>query len=208
MKCRDVLRLLKITRQTLCKYVKNQRIRVETLPNGQYDYNKDDVYRLINRGDERMNVLYARVSSSCQKNDLLNQIETLESFCHKNEVKIGKIYKDVCSGMKLERKDFQTLLDDVTAYKVNKIFVTYKDRLSRISFDTFKSLFEKYGTEIIVLNDIDNPKEMEKEVFEEIISLLHCFSMKMYSSRRRKKLELMEKELLLESECTMETRVR
>lgn len=54
-------------------------------------------------------------------------------------------------------------------------------------------LFKKFGTEIIVVNDIDNPKEIKKEIFEEIISLLHCFSMKMYSSRRKEKLKLVEK---------------
>ena len=72
--------------------------------------------------------------------------------------------------------------------------------MTRLSFNVFKELFAKYGTEIIVLNEIDNPKEIEKEIFEEIIILLHSFSMKMYSSRRKEKLALMEKELKLEQE--------
>lgn len=117
-----------------------------------------------------------------------------------NAIKIHKVYQDIGSGLKFERNRFQKIMDVVTSYKINKIFITYKDRLSRISFDMFKSLFEKYGTEIVVLNEIDNPKEIEKEIFEEIISLIHCFSMKMYSSRRKKKLELIEKELQLETE--------
>ena len=65
-------------------------------------------------------------------------------------------------------------------------------------------LFKKFGTEIIVVNDIDNPKEIEKEIFEEIISLLHCFSMKMYSSRRKEKLKLVEKELILENQNNLD----
>jgi predicted site-specific integrase-resolvase len=69
----------------------------------------------------------------------------------------------------------------------------------------FKRLFSKYGTEIVVLNEIDNPKEIEKEIFEEIITLLHSFSMKMYSSRRKEKLNLIEKDLKLESEINQET---
>ena len=88
-------------------------------------------------------------------------------------------------------------------YKIDKIFITYKDRLSRISFDLFRNIFEKYNTEIVVLNEIDNPKEIEKEIFEDIISLLHCFSMKMYSSRRKNKLELVKKELELEREVKL-----
>jgi len=85
------------------------------------------------------------------------------------------------------------------------VYVTYKDRLTRLSFDMFKRLFSKYGTEIVVLNEIDNPKEIEKEIFEEIITLLHSFSMKMYSSRRKEKLNLIEKDLKLESEINQET---
>ena len=65
-------------------------------------------------------------------------------------------------------------------------------------------LFKKFGTEIIVVNGIDNPKEIEKEIFEEIISLLHCFSMKMYSSRRKEKLKLVEKELILENQINLD----
>jgi predicted site-specific integrase-resolvase len=62
-----------------------------------------------------------------------------------------------------------------------------------------ENLFNKYGCEIIVLNEIDDSKQIEKELFEEIITLLHCFSMKMYSNRRKEKLNLIKKELELES---------
>lgn len=40
MLSKEVLDLLKITRQTLIKYVKTGIIRTTTLPNGRYDYNK------------------------------------------------------------------------------------------------------------------------------------------------------------------------
>lgn len=107
--------------------------------------------------------------------------------------------------MNLERDGFQRLLDDIVEYKVKTVYVTYKDRLTRLSFDMFKRLFEKFGTEIVVLNELDNPKEIEKEIFEEIITILHSFSMKMYSSRRKEKLTLMEKDLRLETEISKES---
>ena len=47
MKSKNVLKLLNITRQTLTKYVKDKKIRVNVLPNGFYDYNDDDVYSFI-----------------------------------------------------------------------------------------------------------------------------------------------------------------
>ncbi len=47
MKSKEVLRLLKISRVTLTGYVKSGKVRVKKLPNGYYDYNEDDVYKLI-----------------------------------------------------------------------------------------------------------------------------------------------------------------
>ena len=48
-----------------------------------------------------------------------------------------------------------------------------------------KNLFAKFGTEIIVLSKVEDEKLIEKEIFEEIISLIQCFTMKLYSKRKR-----------------------
>ena len=85
-------------------------------------------------------------------------------------------------------------------HKIAQVFVTYKDRLSRVSFDMFKNLFQNFNCEIIVLNDVDDNKIVEKEIFSEIISLIHCFAMKMYSSRRKAKMKNIEEDLKLEDE--------
>ena len=194
MKSAKVLKILHITRQTLVQYVKRKEIRVVLLPNGTYDYNDDDVYRKAGLASERMNVVYARVSTAKQKADLENQVEVLVNFCNKNGVKVNKTYKDVASGMNFDRKQFKVLLNEILDFKVGKLYITYKDRLSRISFDMFKRLFSEFGCEIIVINDTDE-KTDETDIFEEIISMLHCFSMRMYSRRRKRKLELIKEDL-------------
>ena len=194
MKSAKVLKILHITRQTLVQYVKRKEIRVVLLPNGTYDYNDDDVYRKAGLASERMNVVYARVSTAKQKADLENQVEVLVNFCNKNGVKVNKTYKDVASGMNFDRKQFKVLLNEILDFKVGKLYITYKDRLSRISFDMFKRLFSEFGCEVIVINDTDE-KTDETEIFEEIISMLHCFSMRMYSRRRKRKLKLIKEDL-------------
>ena len=194
MKSAKVLKILHITRQTLVQYVKRKEIRVILLPNGTYDYNDDDVYRKAGLASERMNVIYARVSTAKQKADLENQVEVLVNFCNKNGVKVNKTYKDVASGMNFDRKQFKVLLNEILDFKVGKLYITNKDRLSRISFDMFKRLFSEFGCEVIVINDTDE-KTDETEIFEEIISMLHCFSMRMYSRRRKRKLELIKEDL-------------
>lgn len=200
MKAKEVLNLLKVSRPTLCSYVRNKKIKVKELVNGLYDYDKESVYKLFDKDIERTNAIYCRVSTAKQKQDLENQVETLKIFCNKNGIKIHDIYKDVGSSINFDRKEFHRLLDDVINHKIDKVFITYKDRLCRISFDLFKGLFLKFGCEIVVLNEVDDDKIVEKEIFNEIINLIHCFSMKVYSNRRKEKLKLIAKDLKLETD--------
>lgn len=187
MKTKQVLNLLKITRPTLTKYVKTNVIQVTLLPNGRYDYDDQSVYLFLNKNIERKIIIYARVSTVKQKNDLENQIELLKNFCFQNGLQINEVYKDVASGISFEkRNDFFKMLDEVISNKVEKIIITYKDRLSRVGFDLFSHLFKKFGTEIVVISEIGSPKLDSQEIFEEIISMLHCYSMKLYSKRKNK----------------------
>lgn len=195
MKAKKVLKILKITRQTLTTYVKLGKIKVIKLPNKTYEYNDDDVYILGGYTPERYNVIYSRVSTNKQKNDLENQENTLINYCNNNGIKISKSYKDIGSGINFDRKDFRELLNDVIQFKINKIYITYKDRLSRISFDMFNNLFNEFNCEIIVLNDIDDPKTVENEIFNELIPFISSFSMKVYSSRRKNKLKILKEDL-------------
>ena len=59
----------------------------------------------------------------------------------------------------------------------------------------FKNLFNNFGCKIVVLNDIEDNQLIEKEIFNEIIDLIHCFSMKVYSSRRKNKLNIIKQDL-------------
>lgn len=113
-------------------------------------------------------------------------------------IKISDVYLDIGSGINYDRKEFQRLVNDVVNHKVSKIYITYKDRLSRISFDMFKNMFENFNCEIVVLNEVDDAQTVEKEIFNEIISLIHCFAMRVYSSRRKKKLKNVEEDLKIE----------
>ena len=199
MKSKDVLRLLQITRPTLTKYVKEQKVKITRQVNGQYDYDEQSIFDLMNRNTSRKNVFYARVSTSAQKADLDNQKDTLREFINKNGIILHHEYSDIASGMHFDRKDFEKMMSSVIDYQIQTIYITYKDRLARLSFDMIEKLFLKYGVNIVVLNEIDNPKLVEKEIFEDLMSIIHSFSMKMYSKRRKEKLELIKKDMDLEN---------
>ncbi|MBN2570063.1 MAG: hypothetical protein JXB42_11590 [Deltaproteobacteria bacterium] len=71
-----------------------------------------------------------------------------------------------------------------------RTLVLYKARLSRVGFELFYHLFEHFGTQIIVVSEVGSKRLDSAEVFEERISLIHCYSMELYSQRRNKKLEV------------------
>ena len=83
-----------------------------------------------------------------------------------------------------ERKAFMKLLTMVINHEVKTVIVENKDRLVRFGFDLVKELFRQHGTEIIVVSDADN-KTYEQELTEDLISIIHYYSMKSYSNRRK-----------------------
>jgi predicted site-specific integrase-resolvase len=161
------------------------------MPNGHYNYNDEDVYKLLNSDVKRKTVIYARVSTNQQKDYLNNQIEQLKQWCFMNGYTINAIYSDTASGISFEkRKGFFEMLDEILNYRVEKVIITYKDRLSRVCFELFKYLFQKFGTEIMVISEVGNAKLDSEEIFEEIVPMLHCYSMKLYSKRRNYSIEV------------------
>ena len=197
MKASEVLRILQITRQTLTKYVKEGIIKTTILPNGRYNYDSKSVYAFLNKEVPRKTYIYARVSTTKQKPDLENQITLLKQFCISNGYIISGVYSDIASGISFEKRfQFFEMLDQVMEGKVERVVITYKDRLSRVGFGLFQHLFKKYNCELVVISEVGSEKLDSQEIFEEIISLLHCYSMKFYSNRKVQKI----KETLAENE--------
>ena len=75
--------------------------------------------------------------------------------------------------------------------------ITYKDRLSRVGFELFSHLFAQYGCELIVMSEAGSTKLDNEEIFEDIVSLLDCYSMKLYSKRKNKVIKE-----LIDNDCT------
>ena len=197
MKASDVMNILNISRSTLSKYVKEGKISVSICNhNKRYSYDPNSVFKLASNNN-KTNAIYGRVSTYKQKSQLCNQLDKLNKYCSDNNITINKVYKDISSGLSLDRKNFNKLLNSVLQYQIDTIFITNKDRLSRLSFNTIKQLFIKYGNNIVCINEFDKKSE-EEELLDELISLIHCFAMKSYSKRRKIKYNLIKKDLNLE----------
>lgn len=196
MKAKEVLKILKVTRPTLTKYVKNGKIKTKKLTSGMYDYDEDSIFALADICKERSCVIYARVSTTKQKKDLSNQIEAIRKYANENGYIVNDVYSDIASGLNYDRGEFQKMLNEIIQYKIKTVIISNKDRLTRVYFDMWKQLFKQFSCNLIIVNqDNINTENSEKEIFEDIISLLHCFAMRMYSARRKKKITLVEEDL-------------
>ena len=193
MKAKDVRNILGVTKQTLNNYIHSGKLNPVKINSHHYEYDEDEVYSILGKVKERYNITYSRVSLPKQKNDLKTQTERLYNFAISNGYQIKEQLEDVKSGMSFtERKSFCKLIDKVTNFEIKYIIIENKDRLVRFGFDLVEMFFKKFGTTIIVASETEN-KTYEQELTDDLISIIHYYSMKSYSHKR--KLHKIEEEL-------------
>lgn len=189
MKAKEVLEKYQITRTTLSRWVKSGVIKYTVSPTGRYIYSD-----LINKHElktitSKLNVIYSRVSTSNQKENLDRQIERLKMFCSSKGIIVDEIIKDVASALNYNRSGYRKLVNLIINKKVDNVVIEYKDRLLRIGFEDFKHLCDSFETNITVVdNCTDTNKDKNKEITEDLVSIIHHFSTKIYSNRKRKKI--------------------
>ena len=131
--------------------------------------------------------IYTRVSTSNQKEDLKNQIEFIKQYANAKGIIVDEIIEDYGSGLNYNRKKWNNLIDQCMDLDIGTIIVTHKDRFIRFGFECFKRFLEKFGIKIIVVNNESlSPSE---ELFQDIISILHIFSCRIYGLRKYKKIK-------------------
>ncbi len=135
---------------------------------------------------KKVNVIYARVSTRNQVDDLKNQLTFLNSYCNKNGIPISNIFTDYGSGLNYKRKQWNALIDECFEGKIDTIIVSYKDRFVRFGFDWIADLLYRLtGTKIYVVENITTTPE--DELVKDLISIIHVFSCRVYGLRKYKK---------------------
>mgnify|MGYP002740985849 FL=1 len=134
---------------------------------------------------KRLIITYSRVSSHGQKDDLKSQQSFIENFVASNGLQVDENLFDIGSGLNYERKNFLKILELVEQKQVEKIIIAHKDRFVRFGFDYFQNFCKKHNTEIVIINlDSCSP---EQEFTEDLISIINCFSSKLYGLRKYNK---------------------
>lgn len=186
MKPGEMAKRLNIT-TTLRNWDRSGKLPAKRIISNQRYYTENDYLKAINVApqDSRINVIYARVSTHNQKDDLNDQVKFLQDYANAKGVIVDQIITDIGSGLNYKRKKWNHLLDSVMDSQINTIYIAFPDRFIRFGFNWFKSLCEKFGTTIVVVNN--EKLAPEAEVVQDLISIIHVFSCRVYGLRKYKK---------------------
>jgi len=177
-----------VTTQTLRNWHKiKELIPIKVTTGGTRYYSDKQIFNYLN-GDkkiQRQNVIYARVSTSNQKDDLHNQIEFLKNFSNAKGWVIHEVLTDIGSGLNFKRKNWNSILKRVQSGEISKVIVAHKDRFLRFGFEWFENFLQNYECELIVVNN--ETLSPQEELVQDLISIIHTFSCRIYGLRKYKK---------------------
>ena len=183
---KEACQLLSISYSTLLRWIREGKIRVVTTEGGKYRIPYGEIKKYLERREEIRAVIYARVSSTDQKEDLERQINYLTNYVTAKGYKVVEVLKDIASGLNTQRKGLHKLFKLVEGRNVDVVLITYKDRLTRFGFEYLEEFFSTMGVRVEVVFG-EEPKEATQELVEDLISIITSFAGKIYGMRSHKK---------------------
>lgn len=186
-KLREFSDLLGKSWQTLQLWDRLGKLKAKRNPISNRRYYTHDQYLEyigIKAVDSAKTVVYCRVSSNNQKNDLETQIKSVEMYCISKGIKVDEWISEIGSGLNFKRKKWNVLLDEIEMGKVKSLIVAHKDRFVRFGFEWYESFLQKHGCELEVINmESLSPQE---EMTKDLMTIIHVFSSRLYGLRRYK----------------------
>ena len=186
-KPKEFAELLGVSVKTLQRWDREGILKANRTPTDRryYTYAQSLQFKGIQTENDRRDVvIYARVSTRNQKEDLQNQVEFLKQFCNAKGMIVNQCMEDFGSGLNYNRKKWNKLLEEVMENKIKMIVISSKDRFIRFGYDWFEKFCEKFHTKIIVVNnEALSPNE---ELVQDMISILHVFSCRLSGLRKYK----------------------
>lgn len=180
---KEIRNILGISPQALYGLRTNGKIKYKEISKGFYKYALPETFV---ENQERNVAIYSRVSTSNQKKDLENQTFILSQFLNANGIIVKKdfVFSDIASGMNENREGLNKLLELIKDGQISKVYITNRDRLTRFGYGYLKNFCSLFDTEIIEINDTED-KSFENELTEDLIAIIHHFSMKFYGKRKK-----------------------
>ena len=170
---------------TVRRWEREGKIVAKRLPSGHRYFDESDVRATMGiKPEKRDTVVYCRVSSVGQKDDLASQVAAMEMYCRSAAISVDHWVQEVGGGMNFKRKHFLSLIDRIQRGEIARLLVAHKDRLMRFGFDLFQHIAVENGCELIVVNQ--ESLSPQQEMVEDLMAIVHTFSCRLYGMRKYK----------------------
>lgn len=173
---------------TIRRWEREGRITSKRSAGGQRYFDDSDVrhaLRIDVPDKPRATVVYCRVSSAGQKDDLNSQIAAMGTFCLGAGIAVDEWVSEVGGGMNFNRKKFLAVLDRISDGEVSHLVVAHKDRLTRFGFDMIAHIAERNDCTLTVANA--ESLSPQTELVNDLLAIVHTFSCRLYGLRRYEK---------------------
>lgn len=185
---------LGVSIQTLRNWDKEGKLKPTYVTENGYRYYSEDLlnkFRNIKNVNKikKKNILYARVSTKNQKDDLNRQIDNLKQYAYSKGYSF-EIITDIGSGINYKKEGLLKMINLVECGEVDRIIVLYKDRLIRFGYDLIEYICKLNDTKIEIVDNSTISKE--QELTEDLIQIITVFSNKLYGERSKKTINLIK----------------
>lgn len=186
LKPKEMAQKLGVSISTLQRWDREGVLKAYRNPKNRRYYTEEQYLNYMGMSDDKKRkvVAYSRVSSRNQKDDLDSQFNFIKNYCNAKGIIVDDYMSDVGSGLNYKRKNWNKLLDQVMNNEIETIYITYKDRFIRFGYDWFENLCYQFDTQIVILND--KTTSPQQELVEDLISIIHVFSCRIYGLRKYK----------------------
>jgi putative resolvase len=169
--------------QTIRRWEREGKLITKRLPSGHRYFDESDVRLLLGGApDKKSIVVYCRVSSAGQKDDLASQIAAMEAYCLAGAIPVDEWVQEIGGGMNFKRKHFLSIIDRIQRGEIVKLIVAHRDRLMRFGFDLFSHIATENNCEIVVANQ--ESLSPQQEMVEDLMAIVHTFSCRLYGMRK------------------------
>jgi putative resolvase len=167
-----------VTYRTAFRWWQNGQIKGYQLPSGTIVVTEGEDLKTVQK---RQVAIYARVSSHEHRANLERQAQRLEDYCAAKGYQVGKVVKEIGSGVDDNRAKFLALLED---QRITTIVVEHKDRATRFGFRYLDTLLRGQGRTLEVVNLAENNQE---DLLADLVSLIYSFAARLYGKPRAKR---------------------
>jgi len=155
-------------------------------PKGRRLYSHEQYLKYLNKPmfETKKSIIYARVSSYNQKEDLKSQISSIEQYCTMNQIHIDDVYQDVGSGLNYKRRNFLKMVNEITSGEIERLVIAHKDRVVRFGFELIEELCKTNFVDLVIINN--EKQSPQEEVVVDLMTIIHAFSSRLYGLRTYK----------------------